>query len=174
MVVAAGKFRAPLSKSSSSRLVQILLPLVTGFTSPAIQVCTDTVCPTLISVVASPKSPKQISWGRPAPALKGRSGHQLFSLFLFHFSFSFFFDGLSDYTVRYIGSIFFSILYLFFFTHFFAFIALHVLAGHFSSPLAPKIVVVFQFPCRTSSLPLLSACLSSRITPCVRILCSSF
>ena len=59
MVLAPGKFRAPLSKSSSSRLVQILLPLVTGFISPAIWVRTDTVCLTLISVVASPKSPKQ-------------------------------------------------------------------------------------------------------------------
>ena len=67
---------------------------------------------------------------------------------------------------------FFCILFWFFFTHFLAFIDPHALAGHFSSALVQKIVVVSQFPSRTSFLPLLPPRLSSRITPCVHTLCS--
>ena len=58
VLLAACKLRALLSKSSSSRFVQMLLPLSTDFISLAIQVCTNTIYLTLISVVASPKSLK--------------------------------------------------------------------------------------------------------------------
>src|ERR1700759_3054696 len=77
-------------------------------------------------------------------------------------------------TVPHTGSFCFCILCWFFFTDFLAFIDPHARAGHFSSALVPKNVVVFQFSSHASFLPLLPSRLSSRITPCVRTLCSPF
>ena len=96
------KFRVLLSKSSSSRLVRMLFPLVTDFISPATLVRTDTICPTLISVVAIPKSPKQTQ--------RVRADACCLPFGFFLFSFSFFFGG---YWIH-----FFSVQYWFFLTCF--------------------------------------------------------
>ena len=96
------------------------------------------------------------------------------TLAVFPFLFFFFLFSLAGFhnTVRHTGSFFFYIRCWFFFTHFLAFIDPHGLAGHFSSALVAKVVVVFQFPSHASFLPLLPGRLSSTITPCVRTLCS--
>ena len=114
------KFPVSLSKSSSSRLVWMLFPLVTHFISPATPVCTDTIYLTLISVVASSKSPKQTQWAR---LVHGRSRRFLFPLLLF-----FFFLFLFSLTGT--GS-FFSVFCIGFLYLFLAFILLCALAGQF-------------------------------------------
>ena len=74
--------------------------------------------------------------------------------------------------VQHTSSFFFYILCWFFFTHFLAFITLHALAGHLSSALVLKVVVVFQFRCGVLFRPLLPSHLLSRITPCLHTLSS--
>ena len=88
------------------------------------------------------------------------------AVFPFCFFFFFFFFSLASFhnTVRHTGFFFFCILCWFFFTHVLAFIDPHALAGHFSSALVPKVVVVFRFSSWASVLPLLPGRLSSRIT----------
>jgi hypothetical protein len=84
--------------------------------------------------------------------------------------FFFFFSLLAGF---HIGSLF-SVFCIGFHYSILAFMAAHALARHFSSALAPKVVVVFHFPYRAAFLPLFPGRLSSGNTPFGRVLCSLF
>jgi len=123
-------------------------------------ICTDKICLTLISIVASPKSPQQTQWASRVPIKRVAADASGFPFFLSLFLFS-----LADADAYFlVFSIGFSYVFL-------AFITPGALDGQFLSALAPGIVVVFCFHCCTAFLSFLPDCSSSTIIPFVRILC---